>query len=374
MADFEIIIIGGGVVGLATAQRLSEKHPNLLVLEKHDRCGMETSSRNSEVIHAGIYYRQGSLKAALCVQGREELSVLCRNKNIPYRNITKIISASAETELKQLERIQKNAALNGVHLEFLDKASTLNLEPNIRTFGSLYSSLTSIISAHDLMSYYYHSALALGATVQMRCEVVDIEKGESGYQLTIDEGGTRSAVSGEIVINAAGLGSDTIAAMAGIDIDQAGYRLNYVKGSYFAVTPSKSKLLSRLVYPVPQNEGLGVHALLDWNGRLKFGPDIEYLGNRVQDYSVAETKRRTFADGIRRILPMIADDDLTPDMSGIRPKLQKKGEPEKDFVIVHEKERGLTGFINLIGIESPGLTASPAIARFIEKLLNEAAA
>jgi L-2-hydroxyglutarate oxidase LhgO len=369
MPDFKIIIIGGGVVGLAIAHRLSKKHHHILLLEKHERWGMETSSRNSEVIHAGIYYRHGSLKAAFCVQGREELCVLCSQNNIPYRNITKIISAANETELTKLELIQQNAAHNGVKLEFLDKAATLKLEPNIRTFGSLYSPLTGVISVHDLMEYYYRTALAQGAMVHMRCEVVGIEKGQSDYEVMIDEEGTRSAITGEIIVNAAGLCSDTIAGMAGIDVDQAGYRLNYVKGSYFAVTPSKSKLLSRLVYPVPQNEGLGVHALLDWNGRLKFGPDVEYLPNRVQDYTVAETKRHIFGDAIRRILPAIADDDLTPDQSGIRPKLQKKGEPEKDFIIVHEKERGLSGFINLIGIESPGLTSSPAIARYIETLL-----
>ncbi|MFZ1977987.1 MAG: NAD(P)/FAD-dependent oxidoreductase [Bacteroidota bacterium] len=369
MADFEIIIIGGGVVGLAIAQRLSKKHPNLLLLEKHERCGMETSSRNSEVVHAGIYYKPGSLKAVLCVEGRKELSVLCHEKNIPYRNITKIISAAAEAELTKLESIQKNAGQNGVIIDYLDKATTLKLEPNIRTFGSLYSPLTGVISIHDLMEYYYHTALSQGAVIQMRCEVVGIEKSQNGYEVMIDEGGTRSVITGEIVINAAGLGSDTMAALAGIDIDQAGYRLSYVKGSYFAVTPSKSKLVSRLVYPVPQNEGLGVHALLDWNGRLKFGPDVEYLENRVQDYAVAETKRRTFADAIRRILPMIADEDITPDISCIRPKLQKKGEPEKDFVIVHEKERGLSGFINLIGIDSPGLTSSLAIAGYVEMLL-----
>jgi L-2-hydroxyglutarate oxidase LhgO len=369
MSDFEIIIIGGGVVGLAIARRLSEKHPNLLLLEKHERCGMETSSRNSEVIHAGIYYRPGSLKARLCVEGREALYALCRRENIPHRNITKIISSAAEEELPRLELIQKNAAQNGVHLDFLDKAATLRLEPNIRTFGSLYSSVTGVVSVHDLMNYYQRTAVANGATVQMRCQVAGIERRQSGYEVTIDEGGTRSAVTGEIVINAAGLESDTIAALAGIDINQAGYRLNYVKGSYFMITPSKSKLLSRLVYPVPGNEGLGVHALLDWSGRLKFGPDVEYLENRVQDYTVAETKRRTFAEAIRRILPMITDDDITPDMSGIRPKLQKKGEPEKDFVIVNEKEKGLPGFIDLIGIDSPGLTSSLAIARYVEGLL-----
>jgi L-2-hydroxyglutarate oxidase LhgO len=155
----------------------------------------------------------------------------------------------------------------------------------------------------------------------------------------------------------------------GIDIDREDLRLNYVKGSYFAVAPSKAKLVSRLVYPVPMNEGLGVHALMDWGGRLKFGPDVEYLEDRSIDYKVAEGKQHAFAESIRRILPTITDEDISPDMSGIRPKLQRKGQPPRDFVIVHEKNRGLSGFVNLIGIESPGLTSSPAIARYVENLL-----
>jgi L-2-hydroxyglutarate oxidase LhgO len=205
--------------------------------------------------------------------------------------------------------------------------------------------------------------------VQLRCAVTGIAKRPDGYEITVEEAGQKSTVTVEIVINAAGLGSDVVAAMAGIDIDAAGYRLTFAKGSYFAVVPSKAKLVSRLVYPVPQTEGLGVHALIDWGGRLKFGPDLEYLPDRNFEYSVAEEKRKTFAESIRRILPAITDEDITPDMSGIRPKLQRKGEPAKDFVIVHEKERGLEGFVNLIGIESPGLTASPAIARYVEELL-----
>jgi L-2-hydroxyglutarate oxidase LhgO len=219
------------------------------------------------------------------------------------------------------------------------------------------------------MDYFYHTVISKGAIVQLRCEVVNIHKVNSNFEITINEEGNRSQITSEIVINAAGLGSDLIAQMVGIDIDKARYRLNYVKGSYFAVTPKKARLVSRLVYPVPLNEGLGVHALMDWGGRLKFGPDVEYLEERTLDYSVDENKRHAFAESIRHILPSITDDDISPDISGIRPKLQRKGESVRDFVIVNEEDRGLPGFINLIGIESPGLTASPAIARYVERLL-----
>lgn len=369
MADLEIAVIGAGVVGLAIAARLSENHPNLVVLEKNEKYGMETSSRNSEVIHAGIYYPPGSLKARLCVEGRDELYALCPANDIPHRRLTKIISASVPEEVQKLDAIAENAERNGVHLDRLDRSAALALEPNISTFGGLFSPTTGIISAHGLMDYYYHTIIARGGMVQHRCRVVAIEPVSGGYRLVLDEQGRTSAFDTEIVINAAGLESDTIASLVEIDVEAAGYRLNYVKGSYFSVVASKSRLVSRLVYPVPTNEGLGVHALLDWGGRLKFGPDVEYLPDRRLDYHVDESKRAAFAESIRRILPSITDEDIVPDMSGIRPKLQRKGGPPRDYEIVHERARGLTGFVNLIGIDSPGLTASPAIARYVESLL-----
>jgi len=369
MADFEITIIGAGVVGLAIAARLSRQHPNLILLEKNQKYGMETSSRNSEVIHAGIYYEPGSLKARLCVEGRDELYSLCRAHDIPHKPLTKLITATTAAELTKLENIRQNAAKNGVKLQVLDKVAALKMEPNIRTEGALFSPLTGAISVHDLMDYFFHIMQSNGGMIQHRCQVIAIQQVNSEYEITFDEAGNRSTITGEIVINAAGLGSDLIAQMIGIDIDKEDLRLNYVKGSYFAITPSKAKLISRLVYPVPVNEGLGIHALVDWGGRLKFGPDVEYLDGRTLDYNVVEEKRYAFAESIRRILPSITDEDITPDMSGIRPKLQKKGKPARDFVIVHETARGLLGFVNLIGIESPGLTSSPAIARYVESLL-----
>lgn len=369
MPDFEVTIIGAGVIGLAIAARLSERHPNLVVVEKNEKYGMETSSRNSEVIHAGIYYQPGSLKARLCVEGREELYALCGKHGIPHKKITKIITATNPEELARIEAIYQNGLRNGVKLEMLDRQATLNLEPNITTVGSIYSPTTGIVSAHGLMDYFYHAAVGNGATVQHHCSVIGIEPSSGGYRITIDELGHHSSFTTEIVINAAGLFADHIASMMGIDLEKTGYMQYYAKGSYFAVTPSKAKLLSRLVYPVPLNEGLGVHAVLDWGGRLKFGPDVEYLHDKKIDYVVAESKRAAFATSIRRILPSITDDDISPDMAGIRPKVQKQGEPAKDFLIVHERERRMEGVVNLVGMDSPGLTSSPAIARYVEALL-----
>ena len=367
--DTETTIIGAGVVGLAIAARLSERKNSIVVLEKNEKYGMETSSRNSEVIHAGIYYPPGSLKARLCTEGREMLYAICGGNGIPQRKITKIITAADESDLPTLGKIFRNGIENGVSLEMLDAQATRKLEPNIRTCGSIFSPQTGIISAHGLMDYYYHTAVKNGVTIQHRCEAVEIEPVSGGYRVTIQEGNERSTLSTGRIINAAGLGADKIAEMAGIDVSVAVYRQYFVKGSYFAVSSTKAKLVSRLVYPVPLNEGLGVHALLDMGGRLKFGPDVEYLEDRRIDYRVEEGKRKEFAESVRRIIPAIADDDLSSDMSGIRAKLQRKGEPPKDFVIIHEKERGLEGFINLLGIDSPGLTSSPAIARYVERLI-----
>ncbi len=367
--DFEIAIVGAGVVGLAIAARLSEQHPNIVVLEKNEKYGMETSSRNSEVIHAGIYYQPGTLKATLCVEGREELYTLCKKQNIPHAQITKIISAGLAEELPKLEEIISNGTKNGVELRLLDARETQKMEPNIRTCGSIFSPRTGIISAHALMDYFFRSAESRGATVQHHCEVIEIAHTPAGYTLTINESGAISRFTAEKVVNAAGLFSDRLAAMVGIDIDNSNYRLHYCKGSYFSVSSSKAKLISRLVYPVPTKDSLGVHALLDLSGRLKFGPDVEYLAQNELDYSVSDAKQSLFLRSIQKIIPAIQHEDITPDMCGIRPKLHLENGLAHDFVIVHEKEKGLEGFVNLVGIESPGLTASPAIARYVEKLL-----
>jgi L-2-hydroxyglutarate oxidase LhgO len=370
MPDVAVTVIGGGVVGLAIAAELAPRYSPLFVLERNAKYGQETSSRNSEVIHAGIYYAPGSLKASLCVEGREMLYTLCEANDIPHRRVTKIITATKPEEEAELERLYKVGTTNGAPLEFLTAAQVHALEPHITTVGGLLSTSTGIISAHGLMDYYYHAARHHAAEVQLHCTVVGVEKRPDGYQVTIDEGGQQSSFTTEWVINAAGLESDTIASYAGIDIDAAGYHLHYCKGSYFALPSSMNSLASRLVYPVPTKHSLGVHVVIDLGGRLKFGPDVEYLTERKQQYDVDPAKRHAFAESVRRILPVVKDEDLTPDMSGIRPKTQAPGDPAHDFIIAHETARGLPGLINLIGMESPALTASAAIARHVAGLMT----
>lgn len=369
MADAALTVIGGGAVGLAIAAELSRRHAPLYLLERNPKYGQETSSRNSEVIHAGIYYAGGSLKARLCVEGNRLLYEICGRHNIPHRRITKIITATRPSEEGELLRLRALAVGNGVTLRMMTAAEVTKLEPQIVTVGGLFSPDTGIISAHGLMDFYYRTAKDQGAEVQTRCTVVALERRSNDYLITVSEGGQRSTISSEMVINAAGLESDTIASLAGIEVDREGYRLHYSRGCYFALPASLSGCVSRLVYPVPTSETLGVHAVVDLGGRLKFGPDIEYQENRVADYRVDEKKRAQFGASVRRILPHVRDEDLTPDMCGIRPKLQGAGEPPRDFLIREESDRGLPGFINLVGIDSPGLTASPAIAKYVAGML-----
>jgi L-2-hydroxyglutarate oxidase LhgO len=369
MADAALTVIGGGAVGLAIAAELSRRHAPLYLLERNPKYGQETSSRNSEVIHAGIYYAAGSLKARLCVEGNSLLYEICGRHDIPHSRITKIITATRQSEEGELDRLRALGSGNGVTLRMMSAAEVHALEPEIVTVGGLFSPNTGIISAHGLMDYFYRTAKEQGAEVQTHCTVVAVERRSSDYLITVSEGGELSTITSERVVNAAGLESDTIASLAGIDVDREGYRLHYSRGCYFALPASLSGCVKRLVYPVPTNETLGVHAVVDLGGRLKFGPDIEYLGDRTLDYRVDEKKRGAFGASVRRILPHIRDEDLTPDMSGIRPKLQGPGGPARDFVIREESERGLPGFINLIGIESPGLTASPAIAKYVGTML-----
>ena len=370
MADVAVTVVGGGVVGLAIAAELSRHFSPLFLLERRPKYGTETSSRNSEVIHAGLYYPHGSLKAKLCVEGRTLLYELCEKHDIAHRRITKIITATQQDELPQLTKLYAHGRENGVELEMLTANQVHAFEPHITSVGGMLSPTTGIISAHGLMDYFFHVTKSNGAEVQVHCTVVELQKANSEFEVTIEESGQRSSFTSDIVINAAGLECDTIAALAGIDIDAAGYRLHHCKGSYFAVTNAKSKLITRLVYPIPPKESLGVHALIDLGGRLKFGPDVEYLPLRSYDYAVDEGKRHAFAESVRRIVPSLNDEDLSADYSGIRAKLQAHGEPVKDYIIRHEADRGLSGLINLIGIESPGLTASPAIAKYVLHLLR----
>jgi L-2-hydroxyglutarate oxidase LhgO len=269
-----------------------------------------------------------------------------------------------------LDQLEARGIANGAPLTRLTRQQALELEPHVRSEGALLSPSTGIVNAHALMDALLHDARQAGAILQFRSELVSIEHRDRDYRLTVRTGDQVESFTSERVVNAAGLESDSIAALTGIDVDAAGYRLHYSKGNYFSVRSSKAGIISRLVYPVPDRTSLGVHAVLGLEGRLRFGPDVEYLSGRRLDYQVNETRLQAVGAAVHRLIPELGEDDLVPDMAGIRPKLQGPGEPPKDFVISEEAGRGLPGFVNLIGIDSPGLTAAPAIAELVARLLK----
>ncbi len=364
-------IVGAGVVGLALAARLAPRCPGLILVERRARHGTETSSRNSEVIHAGLYYAPGSLKARLCVEGRRRLYAFCEAHRVPHRRITKLIVAVTPEETALLDGLLANGRANGVELELLTGAGARALEPEVPALAALFSPSTGILSVDALMDVLLHEALAAGATFSPVTEVVGLGRRTSDWEVSVRTADGLESFTSERVINAAGLGSDTLAELAGIDVDAAGYRLHYCRGDYFAA-PRLSGHVSRLVYPVPGQASLGVHVVLDLTGRMRFGPDVRYLEGRTLDYAVDVTRRGEFAASARRLLPTLKDEDLVPDLAGIRPKLQPPGGAARDFIIADEKSRGLPGLVDLVGIESPGLTAALAIAEHVAGMLGVA--
>jgi L-2-hydroxyglutarate oxidase LhgO len=362
--DCEITIIGSGIIGLAIASALSKDKRNVYILEKNTTHGMGISSRNSEVVHAGIYDPPGSLKARLCVEGRELLYETCARNNIPHQKIGKLIIATTVHECQKLEQLKSNGEQNGVSsLSLVDEAMIRDMEPHVSAVAGLHSPDTGIFSVHHLMEYYLHNAKQGGADIAYGTAVTGISRVSEGYRITTkDPSGDPFEFVSEQVVNAAGLHSDTIAGMLGKE-----YSLHYCKGDYFSVNNVKKGTVRRLVYPVPEvnHVGLGVHLTLDLSGRIKLGPDTTYV-EKNEDYRVDAAKRDAFYDSAVRFLPFLKREDVVPEMSGIRPKLQGPGEGLRDFVISED----FPGFVNLVGIESPGLTAAPAIARYVSNILT----
>jgi len=367
-ADF--IVVGAGVVGLAIAARIAKPGRNVYVLEKNKSFGLETSSRHSGVIHAGIYYPTNSLKARLCVTGNQALYELAEKHGICFRKTGKLIVATSVEELGDLQALFQRGQQNGTRgLRLLSKQEAKKLEPNVECFAAILSPTTGIIDSHALMKFFHSRATARGAQIVYKTKVVGVERMVGGYRVSVADSSGESSFITRVLINCAGLYSDEVAELAGIDLVGSGYRLHYCKGEYFSFTGGKGPFASRLIYPLPPPRftGVGIHLTFDLDGRARLGPSAEYV-NSI-DYSVNERNQRLFYDASKRFLPAIEYKDLQPEMAGIRPKLQGPGESVRDFVIQEESARGLPGFINLIGIESPGLTASPAIAEFVSEIV-----
>ena len=365
MDRVKIVIVGAGVIGLAVACELSKSYKDILVIEKNPSFGQETSSRNSEVVHAGIYYPKDSLKAKTCLLGKRLLYEYCQKNNIGYKITGKLIAMTDDFERESLEKLLVNGLENGVEdLKIISKKEIKEIEPNINAKAAIISLSTGIVDSHGLMKGLLSEFKSRGGQIAYNAEVVGIDKISDGFKVSVEDIGGLFSFSSLIVINASGLNSDKVSAMVGIEKDE--YKIKYCKGDYFRVHNNQAKIISRLIYPLPKTEVLGIHATLDLGQGLRLGPDDEYIDKIY--YDVDDSKKEAFYQNIKTLLPFIKLQDLGPDTSGIRPKLQGPGQDFRDFVIKDESSNGFDRFINLIGIESPGLTASLAIAKEVEKM------
>jgi L-2-hydroxyglutarate oxidase LhgO len=367
----DVVVIGAGVVGLAIGAAIADKDKEMYILEKEEVYGQGTSSRNSEVIHAGIYYPTGTLKAELCVKANPMIYDICERHKVSYKKCGKLIVGNGEEEVAQLDGIIKHAKSIGARdLEMIDADQIKKLEPNVRADQAILSPSTGIVDAHGLMDHFHRDARRKAGSdpLVLDTEVTGIEQTKDGYVVRMNSGGEPFEIESSVVINSAGLYCDRVAEMAGMDIDKEQYRLHWSKGEYFSLTGKPPALM--LIYPPPPQDAasLGIHSVPDLTGRLRFGPNAFYVDEI--NYAV-ESEKESFWRDIVQYFPSVKMENLHPDMTGIRSKLQGPGDPVKDFVIRHEEDKGLPGLINLIGIESPGLTSSPAIAAIVDKMVKD---
>ncbi len=370
MEHFELCIVGAGVVGLALAERFARTRPrsySILLLERNHSFGQETSSRNSEVIHAGLYYTPGSLKARLCVEGRHLLYQYCQQHDIPYRRTGKYLVARQD-ELQGLERVFDTAAKNGVDdLQWVSRRTLREQEPLVEASHALFSPSTGIVDSHGFMDSLLTSAQRAGVQYAPLTKTIAIQA-RNGYFDVQTECGAPGHIEPftfrcRHLINAAGLHAQELA-MRVEGLDKVFVPPLYLsRGCYFSLTGKPP--FRHLIYPVPeQNQrGLGIHATLDLAGQIRFGPDVEYIDSI--DYRVPEDRRALFVEAIRRYFPSLRADQLHPDYAGIRPKLCGPDGGVADFMVQDEGVHGVPGLVQLFGIESPGLTASLALARLV---------
>lgn len=361
----DCIVIGAGVVGLAVARAMAMAGREVIVLEAADAIGTATSSRNSEVIHAGIYYPEGSLKARLCVEGRRQMYQFCDSHGVSAKKTTKLVFAADESEIAGLKNLQTHAEKNDVQLEWLSASEARTLEPNLDCASALLSPETGIVDSHSFMLALQGDAERHGAVIAFNSPVIKGRATDDGIELTVG-GAEETVLEGKIAINCAGLGAQEISqSLEGVSKTSVP-ALHYAKGSYFYL--SGKAPFSRLIYPLPGSASLGLHYTLDLSGQGRFGPDIEWVDSI--DYAVDSSKADHFYQSVRKYWPALTDGSLSPGYSGIRPKLQSQGSPAKDFCIQFPPETGCSGYCALYGIESPGLTSSLAIADYVMEHLS----
>ncbi len=368
MDKVDITIIGAGVVGLAIAEKLSHLKKEIILLERNSTFGQEISSRNSEVIHGGIYYPTTYLKTKLCVEGNQRLYELSEKNSIPYKKVGKLIISNTDEETEKIHTLFNQAKANSVKgLSLLTKSKIKDIEPYINAQYALYSQETGIIDTHQLMKYYETNAEKQGVIIAYNCNVLNIEKDDVFTISAKDADNEEVTIKSEIVINCAGLNSDKIAQMAGVDINKERYKIYPCKGEYFSISNRHKNKCKHLVYPAPTPISLGIHTVIDLNESLKLGPSAFYIDNI--DYDINTSHKIEFYQMAKTYLPFLEPDDLSPNMSGISRKLQGPNEDLRDFIIREESDLNLPGLINLLGIESPGLTSAPAIAEYVKNLI-----
>ncbi len=362
----ECIVIGAGVVGLAAARALALAGREVIVLERHGLIGSEISSRNSEVIYAGIYYPTGSLKARLCVAGRQRLYPYCAEHGIAHNRLGKLIVASSVAQLPALAALKAKAEANDVtDLRELSAAEASAMEPAVRVAGALFSPSSGIIDSHGYMLSLQGELEDHGGAVALNSPVTGGQARDDGFLIEVG-GADPLTLQCRLLVNAGGLGAQTIASnLRGLDRKLVP-PLYLAKGHYFTLAGRTP--FTHLVYPMPEAAGLGVHVTLDLDGRAKFGPDVEWI-DRI-DYDVDAGRAESFYAAIRSYYPDLADGALEPAYTGIRPKLHAPGGPAEDFVIQGPEAHGVRGLVNLFGIELPGLTSSLAIADEVTKRLS----
>jgi len=354
------VVIGAGVVGLALARHLAQGGQEVVLLEAEDHIGTGISSRNSEVIHAGIYYPADSLKARLCVAGNRALYAYCEARHVAHRRCGKLIVATDASQVEALRQLQHRAAANGVtDLQWLGPDEAMALEPRLHCTAALLSPNTGIVDSHGLMRALCMDAEAAGATLVLKSPVLGGRANAGRLELRVG-GAEPMSLQADRVFNCAGLGALPLAwLLEGIRTDALPpMPRQFAKGNYYSL--SGPAPFSRLVYPVPSHGGLGVHLTLDLAGQARFGPDVEWIDR--EDYDVDPRRADGFYAEVRKYWPQLADGALHPAYAGIRPKLHGPGEVAPDFLIQREEAHGLPGLVNLFGIESPGLTACLALA------------
>ena len=355
---FDVVIVGAGIIGLAIAEKLVDSFENILVLEKEKKFGQHTSSRNSEVIHSGIYHPINSLKSQLCIRGNDLLYKFLKKYEIPYLNCGKLIISSNKDEEKILEELFSNGINKNINgLEYISSKDAKLIEPNVKCTKAIWVPSSGIMDSHKVMQHLEYNFISNNGIIAYNTLADSIVYNKSNFNITTNN---QDNIETKILINAAGLWSDKISLMLGIDE----LKVHYCKGEYYKT--NRYKNINCLIYPLPSEVSLGIHAAIQLNGDVFFGPNAYYIDEI--NYHIDDSNKDSFLNDIKKYID-IESNDIWPDFCGIRPKLQARGMSFEDFYINNESTRGIKNFINLLGIDSPGLTSSLAIAEYVESII-----